>query len=210
VPLRSLASLLAPPFCAACTGAAGRSEPLCGECRRALRWLTAGAEVAGVEVWAPVAYEGPAQALVRALKFRGAWTAAEAMAAQMVAGAPRGVLDGGRLVPVPLHPRRMRRRGFNQADRLAAAIARRTGLPACDCLERSGPSITQVGRDRAARLEGVAGTVSVRDGADAPRRAVLVDDVATTGATLGACAAALRAAGAGEVSAVVYARTPGR
>jgi ComF family protein len=209
---RRLASLLAPPLCAACESAAGRgSEPLCAPCRRELRWLTAGAELGGVPVWAPVAYEGPARALVTALKFRGALTAAAAMAAQMAANAPPGVLDSGRLVPVPLHPRRLRRRGFNQAERLSAAISARTGLTVHDCLVRGGAPVTQVGRDRSARLQGVAGTVSLRPGAEAPEgRAILVDDVATTGATLASCAAALRAEGAREVTAVAYARTPGR
>src|SRR2546423_13454749 len=85
-----------------------------------LRWLAGVVEAAGVRVFAPLAYEGPARAMVRALKFRGATLAAETMAAQTVAGAPADVLDRGVLVPVPLHPRRLRRRGFNQAERLAA------------------------------------------------------------------------------------------
>src|SRR5438270_10733470 len=106
------------------------------------------------------------------------------MAAAIAAGAPSGMLEGGRLVPVPLHPRRLRRRGFNQAERLAAALARRTGLSVADCLERAGPARTQVGRDRAQRLAGVEGTIALRPGATPPRRAILVDDVATTGATL--------------------------
>jgi ComF family protein len=210
MPIRALASLLAPPVCAGCGGHAGAGEPLCGPCRLELRWLSGVAVAAGVRVFAPLAYEGPARAMVRALKFRGATLAAGAMAAQIAAGAPRGVLDRGVLVPVPLHPGRRRRRGFNQAERLAAELSRRTGLRVADCLRRSGTARTQVGRDRAERLVGVAGTVGVRDGADAPRRAILVDDVVTTGATLAACAAALRAAGAWEVSAVAYARTPAR
>jgi predicted amidophosphoribosyltransferase len=104
----------------------------------------------------------------------------------------------------------LRRRGFNQAERLAVALCARTGLHLCDCLRRRGRSRTQVGRDRQERLGGVDGTVHAPDGAEAPRRAILVDDVVTTGATLAACAAALRAAGAREVAAVAYARTPGR
>jgi ComF family protein len=210
LPLRALASLIAPPLCAACGRAAAGSEPLCGPCRRELRWLPGPAELAGVRVWAPVAYEGPARALVRALKFRGALLAADAMAAQIAATAPPGALDRGRLVPVPLHPRRLRRRGFNQAERLASALAARTGLRVLDCLGRTGSALTQVGRDRASRLTGVAGSFTVSDPAGAPARAILVDDVATTGATLAACAAVLRAAGAAQVAAVAYARTPGR
>jgi ComF family protein len=210
MPIRALATLLAPPVCAGCGGHAGAAEPLCGACRRELRWLTGTARIGGVELFAPLAYEGPARAMVRALKFRGATLAADAMAAQIAAGAPPGALDRGVLVPVPLHPRRRRQRGFNQAERLAAALARRTGRPVADCLLRSGAAQTQVGRDRATRLAGVHGTVALRAGVAAPARAIVVDDVVTTGATLAACAAALRAGGAREVRAVAYARTPGR
>src|SRR5437763_1341258 len=115
-----------------------------------------------------------AWAMVRALKCRGATLAADAMAAQLAAGAPSGLLDGASLVPVPLHPRRLRCRGFNQAERLAAALSRRTGLPMDDCLHRAGRARTQVGRDRAERLAGVHGTVRIRPGAAAPARAILV------------------------------------
>ena len=110
---------------------------------------------------------------------------------------------------MPIHAARRRRRGFNQAERIAAALARRTGQPVADCLRRGGDRAGhQVGRDRAARLEAAGRSLSLR--AAAPARATLVDDVATTGATLAACAGVLRAAGAVEVAALVYARTPGR
>jgi ComF family protein len=157
-------------------------------------------------VWAVVAYEGPARDLVRALKYRAAAGLAASMAAYMAQGAP---LDkAGALVPVPLHPARRRRRGFNQAELLARALARRSGLPVAACLRRAGLDRGQVGRGRAARLSGPDGSIVARE--RAPPRAVLVDDVVTTGATLLACARALRAAGAEEVAAVVFARTPGR
>ena len=107
--------------------------------------------LSGVRVWAPVAYSGPARDLVRALKFRGRDGAlADAMAAQIVANAPPELLDrepgGPALVPVPLHPRRLRLRGYNQAALIAAALATRTGLVVADCLARSGSAATQVGR----------------------------------------------------------------
>jgi ComF family protein len=214
VNLIRLLHALAPPICAGCGAHAGSAEPLCGRCRRQLRWLgPEPAIAAGVPVWAPLAYEGPSRGVVRALKFRGARRAAPAMAAQIAANAPPGWLAGGRLVPVPLHPARARSRGYNQAERLAAALAPRTGLELSDCLERTGARGTQVGRDRAERLAGIAGRVRFAAGPSPrspPERAVLVDDVVTTGATLAACASALRDRGTREVIAVAYARTPGR
>jgi predicted amidophosphoribosyltransferase len=206
--LRRLASILAPPLCAACGGVAGEREPLCGGCRRALRWLgTEPAAAAGVHVWAPLAYDGPARALVRGLKFGGLPAMAATMASQMAANAPPGWLETGALVPVPLHPARLRRRGYNQAERLAAELSARTGLPVVACLERSGERATQVGRGRSERLVSIAGRVAARPGVPVPREVVLVDDVVTTGATLAACAAACSPV---RVRAVAYARTPGR
>ena len=187
---------------------ARRGEPLCGGCRRLLRRL--GPEpmpLSGVRVWAPVAYAGPARALVRALKFRSATAVADAMAAQIAVNAPASMLDGA-LVPVPLHARRLRRRGYNQAALIADALAQRTGLELAGCLGRAGSAATQVGRDRRQRRLGPAGSIELR--AAAPGRVVLVDDVATTGATLAACAAVLQAAGSIEVAALVFARTIGR
>jgi ComF family protein len=203
--------MLAPPLCWACGGPARRRDPLCRRCRGLLRRLSpAPVQLGGISAWAPVGYEGPARALVRALKFRGAVALADAMAAQIVANAPPGLLAGEpALVPVPLHPRRRRRRGFNQAQVLAAALSGRTGLALSDCLERDGPSGTQVGRGRHERRAGPAG--GMRLGALAPPpRAVLVDDVVTTGGTLRACATALQAAGCRETTAVAFARTLGR
>jgi ComF family protein len=190
-------------------------------CRRLLRRLPPRpVELAGVPAWAPVGYEGPARELVRALKFRGAVALADAMAAQIAANAPPGLLAERAvcdpappvLVPVPLHPRRSRARGFNQARLLAEALARRTGLATADCLERLGAEGTQVGRGRHERRAGPAGRVLMRSAqaTAAPARALLVDDVVTTGGTLAACADALRSAGTREIAALAFARTLGR
>jgi ComF family protein len=218
-----LTRLLAPPLCWGCGCPARLDEPLCLGCRRTLRHL--GREpvpLAGIEIWAPVAYEGAARELVRGLKFRGAIALADAMAALITANAPGEVLPRAvelpptepprsqppALVPVPLHPARRRKRGFNQAGILAEALARRTGLAVADRLTRSGAAGTQVGRARPARLAAPPGSIQAH--APIPARAVLVDDVATTGSTLAACARALRAEGALEVRAVAFARTLGR
>ncbi len=208
----TLASLLAPPLCWGCRGPAGRTGPLCRACSGELTRLPPDlVPASGVPAFAAVAYEGPARELVRALKFRAALGIAPAMAAAIVAGAPEGLLlDGSVLVPVPLHPRRARGRGFNQAGVLAEAVAFRTGLAVVPLLRRGGSSGSQVGRGRGERALALRGSMAVRDGVPAPPRAVLVDDVVTTGATLAGCAGALRQAGCREVLGVAYARTPGR
>jgi ComF family protein len=212
-PIEALLGLLVPRSCWAC-GAPSRSrEPLCLTCRAQLRWLDGEpVRLAGVEAWAPVAYDGAARALVGGLKFRGAIGLAEPMAAQIAACAPPHLLRSpSLLVPVPLHPRRFRARGYNQAERLASAIAARTGMRVADCLRRRGAAGgRQVGRGRGERLTALAGAVERRPGAPVPERALLVDDVITTGGTVAACAEALYAAGAVEVAAVAYALTLGR
>ncbi|MDQ4072460.1 MAG: ComF family protein [Actinomycetota bacterium] len=214
--LRKAVAPVAPPACFGCGASAGSAAPLCSSCRGGLGWLSGevvsleGPGATAIEAWAPLAYRGGARALARAVKFGGAVGLTQTMAAQIVATAPAGALDRGELVPVPLHPARRRRRGFNQAELLARALSRRTGLAVADCLERTGARGTQMGRDRDDRLAALAGAVRVRRGGLAPREAILVDDVLTTGATMLACSRSLHATGCEHVAGVAYARTPGR
>src|SRR4051794_11246236 len=222
--LAAAPAVLAPPACVSCRRPPARAgDPLCPACRAALPWLRGPrcprcalpapcgprCPMAGVPIrrtWTPMAFEGPARAVVHALKFRGALALADLMAAQMAATAPAGLLDGpgAALVPVPTAGARGRRRAFDHAARLAAAVGARTGLPVVPCLRRTGPAPRQARARRAARL--ADGRVRVEVRAPVPRVAVLVDDVHTTGATLSACARALQDGGVLEVTALAYAR----
>jgi predicted amidophosphoribosyltransferase len=154
------------------------------------------------QAWSAAPYEGAARALVSSLKFGRRAPLARRAARAIAVGAPAELLSGV-IVPVPAAPWRRRWRGFDPAEEIALGLAAETGLAVSRCLRRSqGPR--QVGRPRAERL-GDPPRVRVRRAP--PGRALLVDDVLTTGATLGACAAALRAGGAERVAALTFARS---
>lgn len=113
------------------------------------------------------------------------------------------------IVPVPLDANRRRERGYNQSEDLARALAELWQLPLALYLERTRPTRPQVGLDASARRANVAGAFTWRGQPLDGTSLLLVDDVLTTGATGEACAAALKAAGAGYVGLVTVAR-PGR
>jgi competence protein ComFC len=112
------------------------------------------------------------------------------------------------IVPVPLHPLKLREREFNQAARLAAHLGRATGIPLdVKILRRRNFTATQTLLSREQRATNMVNAFAVRPGARPEgNRIILVDDVFTTGATTSACAKALRAAGAGEVCVWTVAR----
>ena len=115
------------------------------------------------------------------------------------------------VVPVPLHWRRRLERGFNQSRALAAAVAKRYGVPVSGALRRRRATATQAGLTNARRRENVSGAFVVqRKAAVAGRRILLVDDVMTTGATAAACASALKRAGARYVALLTLARVDRR
>jgi predicted amidophosphoribosyltransferase len=217
-----LLAILAPPACVACREPVGPADGLlCAACLRELPWLRGrrcarcglprhrhggcpAAAAAFARAWAPMAYDGPARALVQALKLRGALPAVALMAAQIAATLPPE-LAGGTLVPVPPQPARRRARGFDPAGALADALAARLELPVAPLLARHDRAGRQTRSRGSARRE--RGRIVISATAAAPARVLLVDDVHTTGTTLDACARALAAAGAREIAAVTYART---
>jgi predicted amidophosphoribosyltransferase len=202
--LHAVAAGIAPPLCAAC----GRScRPEAVVCTRCGRRLAAAEPLLGKgppgldRAWSSAPHEGVARNLVAALKFRHLLPVAELMADRIQWLAPAHMLSGA-IVPVPPAPSRLRRRGFDPAGELAAALAERLEAPLEGCLVRRGGR-RQVGRPRAERI---GRPPRIHATGTAPRSVLLVDDVLTTGATLTACAQALRAAGAARVVAVTFAR----
>jgi predicted amidophosphoribosyltransferase len=151
---------------------------------------------------AAVAYDGPARALVRAWKERGLRHAAVLAAGLVAAHVERPAADV--ITYIPPDALRQLRRGHHPAERLAAELAGRWGIPAAPLLERRVSVARQAGLRSAERRRNVRGAFAAAG--PVPARVVLVDDVYTTGATMAAAAGALRAAGADVVSAVSFAR----
>ena len=170
----------------------------CG-CRARLKSLT--------RLRSAVAYEGPIEPVVHRFKYEG-WRRLAAPLAQLVA--ERLAVEGLAarwVVAVPLHPVRQRQRGFNQAELLARELRKRMVLSApAGQLVRTRATPPQVGRDRLRRFDNVKDAFAWRGAGLEGESILLVDDVATTGATLDACASVLRAAGSGPVTGVSVAR----
>jgi predicted amidophosphoribosyltransferase len=189
------------PACARCGGALGVRRGFCAGC--------AGRLFACRLTRAAVSYRGPAASLVHAFKFRGFPCAARAAGRVMAADfARREELAGFEaLVPVPLHPRRERERGYNQALLLARELGAATGLPVRELLERRRAAAPSWRLGRAARRAELSGAFAPRAG-DGARglRLLLVDDVCASATTLEECALALRRAGARDVAGYAFAR----
>ena len=193
-----------PPLCAVCgdplaswrvlTAAEGR----CARCRRIPPAFDC-ARSAGD-------YDGALRQIIHAFKYDGRQSLARPLAVLMRTHGNALLEDADFVVPVPLHPWRRLRRGFNQAD----LLARRLDVPVVHALWRTRATLPQTGLRRAARRRNVRAAFRLSPLVRRERLKdsclVLVDDVRTTGATLDACARTLKAAGAREVRALTIAR----
>jgi ComF family protein len=185
---------LACPRCALPPAAPGRPCPCAA---RAPAWDAA---------WVPFRYAWPLDQLETRFKFGRDLVAGQALAQQWaVRQPPHGLPDA--IVPVPLHRQRLRTRGFNQALELVRPVARRLGIPVAPrALKRVHATSPQTDLDAAGRAANVVGAFA--PGTPVPgQRVAIVDDVMTTGATLGECARVLKAAGIPWVEVWALART---
>ena len=195
------------PWCDRC----GQPEPSFGGCRLCAGWPAA-LQCVRSAVW----LDAGARATVHALKYGGLTRIADDLATAMT-GVDLPGRESAWLVPVPLGPKRLWQRGYNQSERLARALSRHWRRPVVDLLSRARETATQTALTPEARLANVAGAFEVRSEVTSDsalriphsalsRMLVLVDDVFTTGATLAEAARALELGGATMVAAVTFGR----
>ena len=188
---------LSPPYCRICAQPRSNGRT-CGEC------ASTSPPIDGIR--APYLMEGAIREAVHALKYRNHRAAASTLGGLLAQWVETSCVPGDMLVPVPLHKRRIRERGYNQSALLAKEVSTRTGLPlAEDVVIRTRDTPPQVSLSHVERVRSVEGSFqyvgNVRE-----QRTILVDDVVTTGSTMFACASALKAGGAKTVWGVALAR----
>ena len=230
---RLLRDLVYPPGCSGCGIRIGEHGGLCGNCWVTVRFIERPfCEVLGLpfshdpgpgmlcaeaiahpppfdRLRAVAIHDGPARALVHGLKYRDRGDLAPLMAGWMLRAGGEAIVACDAILPVPLHRTRLFTRKFNQSAELArhlARLAEKPYLPAT--LARIRRTSQQVGLTALARQDNVRGAFAVRAGREDEvfgRRLVLVDDVYTTGATVAACARALKRQGAADITVLTFA-----
>jgi ComF family protein len=161
--------------------------------------------------WARATYraEGIVRESIHRMKYQGDYSLLEPLTDWLEEGYEEWarLIVWDALVPVPLHPRRFRERGFNQAAELARRLGERQGLQVWDCLKRTEQTDTQAKLSRAARLRNLRRAFELKKPFDVRGKALLIiDDVFTTGATTDRCARVLREGGAAYVACLTVAR----
>lgn len=194
-------------FCAVCHAPFVNAWPLdeqgvCAACRSGLRGFDYAASFG--------MYEGALRSLIHLFKYSGMRPLAGPLAQYLEkAISVDEAFDA--VVAVPLYWRKKWDRGFNQAELLARLVAKHRGIPLINALRRKRATDTQAGLASAGRRRNVAGAFVLRANQNlAGKKILLIDDVMTTGATAGACAAVLKRGGAKTISLLTLARVDRR
>jgi ComF family protein len=200
--------VLAPRRCLGCEALDFAGPFFCAQCGNAEPLLDVSGHLDDVPVFAGVRYAEPVVSAIHRFKYGSSPELARALCSWSARSIDLlGIEASDVWVPVPLHPLRLAERGYNQSALLARELSRLSHGPMeARRLQRLRNTEQQVKRGRRARDENVASAFVARTSAGGPRSVVLVDDVVTTGATLRACIAALRAAGDRVVGCVAAAR----
>lgn len=200
-------------ICSSCSQALPKMEPpVCQRCGISLGEggicsACIGHPLTIDDIRSPFLFEGTIRRAIHQLKYRHLKAIAIPLGQLMAEFFHSRQLPGDVLIPVPLHPKRLRERGYNQASLLAIEIGKLTGIPVVEGkLLRLRDTVYQARTTSAAERRN-----NVRDAFGCPQRLrgdniLLIDDVCTTGATLDACATALKAAGAGSIRGLTAAR----
>lgn len=212
---RALLSFLFPAHCPACGAYVEERGGWCAACLsctvRLHRLALPGKNPAALDAaWAVGSYDGPLGELVRALKYRKKRAVLPQIGAALrTADLQTEIGEFDFAVPVPLHAAREKERGFNQAVLLYLSWLGEAGIPLAPVLVRGRKTRPQYGLGEEERLANVRGAFLLAAGVQpaqlSGKRILLLDDIMTTGATLTACAAVLKEAGAGRVAALVLA-----
>jgi ComF family protein len=205
-----LLDVLAPPLCAACDAEVASSESFCRSCRPPAVRRRERRELESAPLVVAGSYVEPLSTAITRFKYGGRPELSRPLARLLLTPLnDLAVPTSAVLVPVPLHPKRLASRGYNQAALLAQELARSSGRKChARLLARTRDTQHQVGKTRASRLTNTEGAFELRY--RGPTCAVLVDDVITTGATVRACAQALAEGGVRLAGVVALAEAEGR
>jgi len=191
------------PLCGKVFSSRQGKDHLCGECLRKKRPFRKARALA--------LYEGPIMEAIHRMKYQGRAGLVDLLSALLLEHIPNFYGEGWDiLVPVPLHPARLRERGFNQSALLAIKLGKNLGIPVEPfSLRKICPTPPQVGLTMKERVKNVSGAFQVKDKNIFNKKIVLlIDDVLTTGATVSECSRVLKRAGARAVDVLTLARTP--
>ncbi len=232
--LTPLLDFVAPPLCIVCREPVSPrpgTPLLCPDCQRTLRQLKiqppfcrrCGTPLRGWQcprchgktlpfdrARAAYLYTGPVAQLVEAMKYQGFRSLTPWMAREMAAVLPADPQEIQGIVPVPLHPARIRERGFSQTHLLARHLSASTGIPLTPILRRTRYTRSQTTLSPAERRENLKGAFALRTPAHAVREGtwLLVDDVMTSMSTVQEAARVLRRAGARRILVLLFALAP--